>query len=346
MSAFIKTVYHPLLSQPFISLALTSLTLLLLVLVLLSVPGPIKGMYWFSVQGEGDGPMSAGVLGWCMTDTSNCTYAPLSQNAYLSTMIDTGEALTVRTMLPLACYWMIVVLVGWIGLTITTPMGYRIRDLDSITRHLRFAVVEACVLCVSLFGNVLCWLAFGLGRAAYLSIERGGGKPKSGHAMETTAVAAVMSLLSLGTAVWGLHLRLRQAQSHWRDEAVMVRRRSMALFASGAVRPEAANTLASLGVTEGGVGKRSSKRWSSSSDVPGYSQNGSVLQHRGSMVKATYSPGTDPEGQPTVEEEEEQIDAKLAEARRNSMEQEMVLRRQSVNDSPYAAANGTPRPPN
>ncbi len=36
------------------------------------------------------------------------------------------------------------------------------------------------MLCVSLFGNVLCWLAFGLGRHAYLSVERGGGKPESG----------------------------------------------------------------------------------------------------------------------------------------------------------------------
>lgn len=80
---------------------------------------------------------------------------------------------------------MILTLITWVLLSITSGMGYRIRDLDSITRHLRFAVVEACVLCVSLFGNVLCWLAFGLGRNAYLSVERGGGKPKSGHAMET-----------------------------------------------------------------------------------------------------------------------------------------------------------------
>lgn len=35
--------------------------------MLLSVPGPIKGMYCFSVEGHGttDGPLSAGVLGWC-----------------------------------------------------------------------------------------------------------------------------------------------------------------------------------------------------------------------------------------------------------------------------------------
>ena len=64
-------------------------------------------------------------------------------------------------------------------------MGYQIRDLDSITRHLRFAVVEACVLCATLFGNVLSWLAFGLGRTAYLSVKSGGGEPVSGHAMET-----------------------------------------------------------------------------------------------------------------------------------------------------------------
>ena len=67
----------------------------------------------------------------------------------------------------------------------TTPLGYQIVDLDSISRHLRFAVVEACVLCVSLFGNVLCWMAFGFGRQAYLSVSAGGGHPKSGHAMET-----------------------------------------------------------------------------------------------------------------------------------------------------------------
>lgn len=110
----------------------------------------------------------------------------LSENAYLSTMINTGEALTVRIMLPLACYWMIVVMVLWVLLTVLVPFGYRIRDLDSITRHLRFAIVEACVLCVSLFGNVLCWLAFGLGRSAYFSVQNGGGDPTSGRAMETS----------------------------------------------------------------------------------------------------------------------------------------------------------------
>jgi hypothetical protein len=64
-------------------------------------------------------------------------------------------------------------------------LGYKIKDLDSITRHLRFAVVEACVLCITLFGNVLCWVAFGFGREAYLTVKYGGGQPKSGRAMET-----------------------------------------------------------------------------------------------------------------------------------------------------------------
>ncbi|ADV21062.1 hypothetical protein CNBC3860 [Cryptococcus gattii WM276] len=335
MITLTKMFHHPLISQPFLSLGLTSLALLLLILVLLSVPGPIKGMYWFSVEGQGttDGPLSAGVLGWCLQGTSNCTYAPLSENAYLSTMINTGEALTVRIMLPLACYWMIVVMVLWVLLTVLVPFGYRIRDLDSITRHLRFAIVEACVLCVSLFGNVLCWLAFGLGRSAYFSVQNGGGDPTSGRAMETTAVAALLSLLSLGTAVWGLHLRLRSAQSHWREEAVMVRRRSMALFASGAVHPEDAATL---GVTGNFLKKKDSQRWSTnSSDVPSYTANSGALQHRDNGFKAGY--------QPDIKAgEKEEIDVKLEEAKRNSVDQ---IRRTSIHDSPYHAANGTVRPP-
>jgi hypothetical protein len=66
LGAISRTAKHPLFAQPAISLALTGLALLLLVLVLLSVPGPIKGLYWFSVAGEdGSEPLSAGVLGWC-----------------------------------------------------------------------------------------------------------------------------------------------------------------------------------------------------------------------------------------------------------------------------------------
>lgn len=63
---------HPLLSKPAISLGLTSLSLLLLVLVLLSVPGPIKGLYWFSVENDLGDEISAGVLGWCSMSLLLC----------------------------------------------------------------------------------------------------------------------------------------------------------------------------------------------------------------------------------------------------------------------------------
>ncbi|WVO19911.1 uncharacterized protein IAS62_001201 [Cryptococcus decagattii] len=257
---------------------------------MITVPGPIKGMYCFSVEGHGttDGPLSAGVLGWCLQGTSNCTYATFSKNDYLSTMINTGEALTVRIIPPLACYWMIVVMVLWVLLTVLVHFGYRIRDLDSITRHL------------------------------------------------SAAVAALLSLLSLGTAVWGLHLRPRSAQSHWREEAVMVCRRSMALFASGAVRPEDAATLGVAGIF---LVKKDSQRWSTnSSDVPSYTANSGALQHRDNGFKAGY--------QPDIETgEEEEIDVKLEEAKRNSTAELTHFVCTRIHDSPYHAANGTVRPP-
>lgn len=57
--------------------------------------------------------------------------------------------------------------------------------MDSISRHLYFAVSEACVLCISQFSNVLCWLAFGLGNQAFLTIKRKGVVgAKSGRALE------------------------------------------------------------------------------------------------------------------------------------------------------------------
>jgi hypothetical protein len=61
----LKPLSHPFLAKPAISLSLTALSLLLLVLVLLSVPGPIKGLYWFSVDNANGDELSAGVLGWC-----------------------------------------------------------------------------------------------------------------------------------------------------------------------------------------------------------------------------------------------------------------------------------------
>lgn len=58
-------------------MGLTALALLLLVLVLLSVPGPIKGLYWFAVDGEDGQEVSAGVLGWCSTSHVHCSLLPL-----------------------------------------------------------------------------------------------------------------------------------------------------------------------------------------------------------------------------------------------------------------------------
>ena len=227
--------------------------------------------------------------------------ADISENAYLSNIIDTGMALTVRIMLPLACYWSIVVLALWVLLSILSPSGYKIVDLDSITRHLYFAIIEAVVLCVTLFGNVLCWLAFGLGRQAYLTVQSGGGEPKSGHAMETTAVAALMSLFALFAAVWGLYLRLKKAQKGWKEEAVMVRRRSMALSAAaleaagmGGMGPD--GRLSSLGVqVEKGDAANPNGNY-----APGY---------RSSIAKDM------------TDEEEEHLESQLDIARRNSRDQ-------------------------
>jgi hypothetical protein len=56
------------LSQPVVPLATSALALLLLVMVLLSVPGPIKTLYWFQVPATNGDIMSklrGGVNGWC-----------------------------------------------------------------------------------------------------------------------------------------------------------------------------------------------------------------------------------------------------------------------------------------
>ncbi len=92
---------------------------------------------------------------------------------------------------------MIITFLLWIALSILVQFGYRIKDLDSISRHLRFAIVESCVLCASIFANVLCWLAFGLARNAYISVQSKGGHPKSGHAMETWVVLFLCLFLCL-----------------------------------------------------------------------------------------------------------------------------------------------------
>ncbi len=160
----------------------------------------------------------------------------------------------------------------------------------------------------------------------------------------STAVAALMSLLSLLLAVWGLHLRLRFAQAHWKEEAVMVRRRSMALSVAGGGGGGAAVGSESNAVGQlGGVGeKNGSNRWS---DAPeSYYPSGAK---RGSMAKEMG--------------DEESLEAELEMARRNSRDQEMMVRRASwvisasirsladsvaprrmvsPNDGPYASVQG------
>ena len=130
------------------------------------------------------------------------------------------------------------------------------------------------------------------------------------RADRSTAVAALMSLLALFAAVWGLHLRLKDAQKHWKEEAVMVRRRSMAM--SG-VNVDHEGRVSTLGVD---VEKNNGdKRWS---NAPEYRQNAtSQAGHRGSMIKdPNYG-------------EEERLDEDLELAKRNSRDQEMMVRRAS-----------------
>ena len=114
-----------------------------------------------------------------------------------------------------------------------------------------------------------------------------------------------MSLFSLGTAIWGLHLRLKAAQAHWKEEAVMVRRRSMALSAAGAIGSQSTSIENALAGE-----KTRSRRWSEAADS--YFPSGAP---RASMLKE--------------EEEEERLDNDIAMAKRNSREQDGMLRRAS-----------------
>lgn len=125
----------------------------------------------------------------------------------------------------------------------------------------------------------------------------------------STAVAAMLSLFSLFTAIWGLHLRLRSAQSQWKEEAVMVRRRSMALSAAG-INPDKhegpRGSTSTLGYNSDI--KNGSQRWS---DAPHYPV-ASGFAKRSSMVK--------------IMGEEERLEEELERARRNSRDQDMVRR--------------------
>ena len=128
--------------------------------------------------------------------------------------------------------------------------------------------------------------------------------------MSSTAVAAVISLLSIFTASLGLHIRLKQASVHWKEEATMNRRRSMmstldnpmaSVTAGGAVESK----------IEGGPG--SNKRWS---NAPEYTMHG---QERSSGSIAKH------------DDEEERLGSQLDLTRNASTarEQETMIRRAS-----------------
>jgi hypothetical protein len=148
---------------------------------------------------------------------------------------------------------------------------------------------------------------------AYLSVEAGGGNPKSGQAMETyvfsyvtigvklmssTAVAGVISLLSIFTASLGLHLRLKQASTHWKEEATMNKRRSMMSMAD---KPMASVEARSMTGSE--VGADGKKRYS---NVPEYTL-GSVGHS----------------------DEEERLESKIDLSERSSRDNEAMVRRAS-----------------
>lgn len=266
------------------------------------------------------GPAVRRYLSLPLTRSSRCAVSRLTSARGRTLLVLLNPSLTHP-----ACYWTIITLIFWVALTASTPMGYKILNLDSITRHLRFAVLESTVLCVSLFGNVLTWMAFGLGRDAYLSVQNGGGSPKSGHAMETSAVAGMIGLISLFTAVWGLHLRLGQAQARWKDEAVMVRRRSMALMAHASQTGDTQGLEGRL--SQLGMNEKFGGRWSQGSQgngmvpAPGYSNglgvNDGQPGRRASTAKFGYA------GDDMLEEN-------LNIAKRNSRDhQDMSLRRSS-----------------
>jgi len=152
---------------------------------------------------------------------------------------------------------------------------------------------------------------------AYLSVEAGGGNPKSGQAMETyvpstfdrpglkisTAVAAVISLLSLFTASLGLHLRLKQASAHWKKEATMVKRRSMMSMNDKPMAVVEGKPMANPSETT--LAGPNGKRWST---APEYTLGNGSLKHS---------------------DEEERLESETELARRNSKDQEAMIRRAS-----------------
>lgn len=138
----------------------------------------------------------------------------------------------------------------------------------------------------------------------------------------STAVAALISLFSLFTAIWGLHLRLSKAQEDWKKEAVMVRRRSMAFSASGIPHDGMGNRLSVSMPADSStaVGSEAEKRWSSqSNNVVNYYSGAGVepgVVRRSSVMKDQMS----------LSDEEERLESDLEVARRNSREHATLQR--------------------
>jgi hypothetical protein len=113
--------------------------------------------------------------------------------------------------------------------------------------------------------------------------------------------------MSVCTAALGLHLRLKQASAHWKEEATMVKRRSMMSMADkpmAVVEPKASDS------TLGGLGNR---RWS---NAPEYTLGVGV--------------GSGTSNSKTVDsDEEERLESEVELARRYSKDQETMIRRAS-----------------
>ena len=76
-----------------------------------------------------------------------------SENEYLASSFNTASALTVKFLVPVSCYWAIVVGVFWVLLVVTAPAGYKIVGAEYISRHLYFNIVEVTALCLQLVRN-------------------------------------------------------------------------------------------------------------------------------------------------------------------------------------------------
>ena len=118
--------------------------------------------------------------------------------------------------------------------------------------------------------------------------------------ISSTAVAGVISLLSIFTASLGLHLRLKQASTHWKAEATMNKRRSMMSMADKPMASVEARSMTGSEATLGADGKR---RYS---NVPEYTL-GSVGHS----------------------DEEERLESKIDLSRKTSRDNEAMVRRAS-----------------